>query len=135
MRKHWIFWLCAFCYTAAFFPGLMTDDSRAVYAQALAHSYGDHHPPLMGLLWHYLNFIYSGPALMFLFNMALLWGGMYVLAFRVMREGWLRYVCLALPFWPHILVTSYYIWKDVTFTFGFGLLALVLIDHYCGGRV
>jgi hypothetical protein len=132
-RVVWIALLCAFGYVVAFFPGLMTEDSHAVYAQARAHFYTDGHPPLMGLLWHYLNFIYPGPALMFLLNMALLWMGIYVLMTRIVPKGWLSYVCLALPFSPHVLASAGFIWKDITFTFGFGLLALVVISHYLRG--
>ncbi|TGW15102.1 hypothetical protein EIL50_02665, partial [bacterium NHP-B] len=86
----WIFW-----------PGWMSPDSWGIYKAALAHTYGDHHPPLMGYVWHYLIMIYDGPGLMLAVNMALLWGAVGVLAFRVF-QGPLGWVCLLLPFTPHV---------------------------------
>lgn len=75
-----IFFIAACIFIGIFAPGKMDIDSSGIYKSALAHQYSDHHPPLMAYMWHYLNFIYPGPLLMFLFNMALLWGALYILA-------------------------------------------------------
>ena len=121
-----LFWVVLACgYAWIFWPGWMSPDSWAIYKAALSHTYGDHHPPLMGYVWRYLIMIYDGPGLMLAVNMALLWGGVGVLAFRVF-QGPLRWICLLLPFTPHVVVEAGWIWKDMIFTFGFGLLAAVL---------
>ena len=128
---HQIFFL-VLCvgFVLSFYPGLMSDDSHGIYASAQAHQYNDHHPPLMAYLWHYLLFIKDGPAMMFLFNMCLLWSTIYILAFRVFKKGLLHILCFLIPFMPQIAVYAGFLWKDIIFTFGYGLLSSILAYHH-----
>lgn len=116
-------------FASVFFPGMMSPDSKAIYNQALAHSYSDHHPPLMAYMWHYLNYLHKGPALMYLFNMLLLWAGIYILYNQIFKNTkYLKYACLLIPFLPQIMVYSGWIWKDIIFSFGYGLLCMYLAN-------
>ena len=122
-----IFFVAACIFIGTFAPGTMDIDSSGIYQNALAHQYSDHHPPLMAYMWHYLNFIYQGPLLMFLFNMALLWGALYILAFKIFHnERILQYGIMLIPFMPQIAVHGRITGKDVIFTFGYGFLATFL---------
>ncbi|PIZ33346.1 MAG: hypothetical protein COY39_02755 [Alphaproteobacteria bacterium CG_4_10_14_0_8_um_filter_37_21] len=112
-----------------FFPGKMSPDSQTMYAQALAHSYSDHHPPLISFVWHYLNLLIPGTALMFLVNMILLWGGLYILAFNIFKGARISYLIILIPYFPQVAVYGAWIWKDVIFTYGYVLLSLYLSDR------
>lgn len=117
----------AILFTSLFFPGMMSSDSERIYNEVLNHSYSDHHPPMMAYFWHYLNYIYQGPLMMYLFNMLLLWGGIYILVFKIFHDSpYLKYYCILIPFIPHILVSAGWIWKDIIFAFGYGLLSMYL---------
>lgn len=121
------FFIAACTFISIFAPGKMDIDSSCIYQSALAHQYFDHHPPLMAYMWHYLNLIYQGPLLMFLFNMALLWGALYILAFKIFpKERILQYSIICIPFMPQIAVHGRVTGKDVIFTFGYGFLAMFL---------
>jgi len=110
-----------------FFPGMMSSDSEAIYKEVLKHSYSDHHPPMMAYLWHYLNYLHPGPALMYLFNMLLLWASIYILALDIFKNTkYLKYYCMLIPFIPQVIVYAGWIWKDIIFTFGYGLLSMYL---------
>ncbi len=109
-----------------FFPGLMSVDSISIYSEALKNSYSLHHPPFMGFTWHYLDKIHKGPALMFLFNMGLLWSAIYLLSFKIFKDKYIRSFCLLIPFVPHFLVYSGWVWKDIIFTYGYALISVYL---------
>ena len=113
-----------------FYPGLMSPDSNTIYQSAINHSYSDHHPPMLGLLWHYLNFIIKGPHLLYLFNITMLWLGIYVLVFKVFLDKKWKFLCLCIPFFPQMLVYSGWIWKDIIFTYSYGLLSCFLAHKY-----
>lgn len=123
------FFLSLAVFLGIFFPGKMSPDSETMYRHALAHSYSDHHPPLISFAWHYLNFLVPGTALMFLINMALLWGGLYILAFNIFKGARIAYFIILIPYFPQVSVYGAWIWKDVIFTYGYVLLALYLSDR------
>jgi len=119
----------AILFTSLFLPGMMSSDSERIYKEVLNHSYSDHHPPMMAYLWHYLNQIYQGPLLMYLFNMLLLWGSIYILVFKIFKNSlYLKYYCMLIPFIPHVMVSAGWLWKDIIFAFGYGLLSMYLAD-------
>ncbi len=123
------FFLSLAVFLGIFFPGKMSPDSETMYAQALEHSYSDHHPPLISFVWHYLNLIVPGTALMFLINMILLWGGIYILAFNIFKGSRIAYFIVLIPYFPQVAVYAAWIWKDVIFTYGYALLSLYLSDR------
>lgn len=123
------FFISLVIFVSIFFPGKMSPDSQTMYAHALAHSYSDHHPPLISFVWHYFNLIIPGTALMFLVNMLLLWGGLYILAFHIFKGARIAYFIMLIPYFPQVIVYGAWIWKDVIFTYGYALLALYLSDR------
>ncbi|MHA1558502.1 MAG: hypothetical protein ACTSXG_01650 [Alphaproteobacteria bacterium] len=112
-------------YTYLFYPGWMSPDSESTYSQAVNHYYIDNSPPLMAVVWHYLDLVCKGPFLMLLFNMLLLWGSMYV-GLQIFKGTLLAYWYFILPFSPYVISCSGWIWKDVIFTFGYGLIGMYL---------
>jgi len=123
------FFISLAVFLGIFFPGKMSPDSETMYASALAHSYSDHHPPLISFVWHYLNLLVPGTALMFMINMLLLWGGLYILAFHIFKGAKISYFIMLIPYFPQVAVYGAWIWKDVIFTYGYVLLTLYLSDR------
>ena len=114
-------------YILIFSPGLLSPDSENIYRNAVAHMYADHPPPLMAYLWHYLDLAIKGPRLMFYMNLLLLWGTSFTMAFSLFpkkKNKYLHYFSLLLPLIPHVAVYAGFIWKDLIFTFGYGLLSV-----------
>src|SRR6188472_406337 len=64
----------------AYYPGFMSPDSLDVYTQSVTHHYIDTHPPIMALWWGVLNYVYRGPQVMLVFQLAVLWTSFYFLA-------------------------------------------------------
>jgi hypothetical protein len=57
-------------------PGYMCTDSGVQLEQARAQAYGDWHPVLMSVLWHYTDKVLPGPIGMLLLHAALHWFGL-----------------------------------------------------------
>jgi hypothetical protein len=71
----------------AYWPGVMIDDARWQYQQAVDNAYEDWHPPLMAWVWRRLAFIVPGPAPMLLLQLLLYWGGIALIAWWAHRRG------------------------------------------------
>lgn len=71
----------------AYWPGILIDDSRWQYQQAIDGAYEDWHPPLMAWIWHGLMRITPGPAPMLVLQAALFWGGLALVAAQAWRRG------------------------------------------------
>jgi len=71
---------------AGYWPGIMIDDARWQYQQAIDNSYEDWHPPLMAWIWRQLMFVQPGPAPMFVLQLGLLWGGLGLVAYWAVRR-------------------------------------------------
>src|SRR6476646_6318271 len=56
-----------------YWPGIMIDDARWQYQQAVDNAYEDWHPPLMAWVWRRLMFIEPGPAPMLLLQLVFYW--------------------------------------------------------------
>lgn len=81
----------------AFWPGVMIDDARWQYQQAVDNAFEDWHPPLMAWVWRRLMFVLPGPAPMLLLQVALYWAGIGLIAAWAHRRGHSR-LALALIF-------------------------------------
>jgi len=97
-----------------YWPGIMIDDARWQYQQSVDNSYEDWHPPLMAWIWRRLMFIQPGPGPMLLLQLALLWGGIALIAWWTMRRGHPRLaLAVALSGWlPAPLALSGTVTKD-----------------------
>ena len=71
----------------AYWPGVMIDDARWQYQQAVDNSYEDWHPPLMAWIWRRMAFAVPGPAPMLLLQLLLYWGGIGLIAWWAYRRG------------------------------------------------
>lgn len=70
-----------------YWPGIMIDDARWQYQQAVDNAYEDWHPPLMAWVWRRLMMIQPGPAPMFLLQLTLYWFGIALIALWAYRSG------------------------------------------------
>ena len=71
---------------AAYWPGILHNDSTMQYAQAITGHMTDWHPPLMTWIWQQLHKVYAGPAPMLLLQAILYWTGFALLA----RGAWIQ---------------------------------------------
>lgn len=126
IQKKYIFIILVSLYILIFYPRFMSEDSLSTYASAQSGIYKDSIPPTLSWVWGVLDTVYPGPALMFLMNMALLWSGVYMLAFHLVKTNKLFWITVLIPYTPWIMTYAGFIWKDVIFTFGYGLLAMIL---------
>ena len=69
-----------------YWPGIMIDDARWQYQQAVDNAFEDWHPPLMAWIWRRLMFLEPGPAPMFLLQLSLYWTGIALVALWAYRR-------------------------------------------------
>src|ERR1044071_126515 len=75
-------WLLFMVYA---YPGYMSADSIWQLAQARnIEPMSDWHPPMMALIWRFLDWFIAGPVLMLVLQSALFLVGLYALLARVM---------------------------------------------------
>lgn len=100
---------------AAHFPGVMDNDSKNQYAEAISGHYTDWHPPVMAWLWSLLRRMADGPAPFLLLHLAVYWLGWGLLADGTRRGGYPRtalLMALAGAFPPFLYINSHVV-KDV----------------------
>jgi hypothetical protein len=99
---------------AAYWPGFMTWDAIRQYGQAVSGEFDDWHPPAMEWLWQHLIAIHAGPAPMLVLQLALLWGGLALLAAWALREqrGGLAVAIMACGLMPFSLALTGEVLKD-----------------------
>jgi hypothetical protein len=116
---------------ASYWPGIMTWDALTQYDQAVQGYFEDWHPPLMAWIWRRLIAIKTGPAPMYLLQLALYWGGYSLIVAAAVRRrqplaAYLAAACALMPF-PLALMGS--VLKDCLmegfFLMGVGLFAWV----------
>ena len=97
-----------------YWPGIMIDDARWQYQQAVDNAYEDWHPPLMAWIWRRLMFMHPGPGPMLLLQLALLWGGLALISWWAIRKVQPRLaLAVALTAWlPAPLALSGTVTKD-----------------------
>lgn len=87
----------------SYWPGIMTADAINQYGQAVEGAYDDWHPPIMAWLWHQLIGIHTGPAPMFVIQLALYWTGYALIVHDAYRRDQrvtavLVTLCALMPF-------------------------------------
>ena len=112
----------------AYWPGVMIDDARWQYQQAVDNAYEDWHPPLMAWIWRRTAFIVPGPAPMLLIQLLLYWMGIGLIAWWAYRRGERGLaIAIACAGWlPAPLALSGSVLKDVLMA-GFLLCAAGLL--------
>lgn len=112
-----------------YYPGILTVDSEYQLQQALKFSFSDWHPPIMGLLWYFLNHIYQGPALMLLLHNLIFWVALFLFSLWVFPERNLPRILLIIIFGllPVNFAQLGIIIKDVAMTVCLFLAAMLLV--------
>lgn len=115
---------------ALHYPGTMNNDSHMQYAEAMSGQYTDWHPPIMALVWAWLDHLLRGPAAILVLHLGLHWLGFGLLADGLMRSGRERTAMLVLfaGAFPVLLFYNGGIWKDVGM--GSALIAAVGIGAW-----
>ena len=73
---------------SAYWPGVMIDDARWQYQQAVDNAFEDWHPPIMAWVWRKLMLLVApGPGPMLVLQLLFYWGGFALLAGWAWRRG------------------------------------------------
>ena len=110
----------------AFYPGFMSYDSVLQYSQAITFKFHDSHPPIMALLWSFLNLFFDGPQGLLFFHQILLWTGLYLLYDHFKKQNHYSIIILFIGFSPWIINFSGVLWKDIGMSYAL-LTAVALI--------
>jgi hypothetical protein len=98
----------------AYYPGLMSADSIVQLAIARNANYGEWHPPIMSLVWRYLDHLIPGPFPMMLFHNLMFWSGLALLNHTLFRSMWAKiFGVLVFGLYPAYLALLGTVWKDV----------------------
>lgn len=100
----------------AYWPGVMIDDARWQYQQAVDNAFEDWHPPIMAWVWRQLMLLVApGPGPMLILQLLFYWAGFALLAGWAWRRGRPRLaLALACCGWiPAPLALSGSVIKDV----------------------
>jgi low affinity Fe/Cu permease len=94
-------------------PGFMSVDSVAQLGEARSGAFTDFHPPILALIWRYLDEIWPGPIGMLILLDGLFWLGLAIF-FRLLRWPlWARASSLIVAgFQPAVFMLLGTIWKD-----------------------
>ena len=100
-----------------FYPAFMSTDSLEQWFQAIQHRYGTRHPPLMGMMMHYVQYIDATPATFSLIQSIMWWLSIYALLgiLCLSRKAWLA-GCAVLSLHPVLWHYSVTLWKDIWMT-------------------
>ena len=103
------FWLVWWVYR----PGFMSVDSVVQLGEARSGEFTDFHPPILALIWRYLDQLWPGPIGMLVLLDGLFWLGLAVF-FRLLRWPlWARGCALLLAgLQPAVFMVLGTIWKD-----------------------
>ena len=115
------------------FPGLMSSDSAIQLAQARGlASISDWHPPIMAVIWRYVDRIVAGPFGMLLLQTGTFLFGLDAVLRRALRPAAAASVAVGCLVFPPVLAPMAVIWKDSQMA---GLLlagaALILAERRC----
>lgn len=122
------------------YPGMMMWDSIDQLLQARSESLNDWHPPVMSLLWRWLDHVAAGPFPMLAVQLALLWaGGWLVVRAAGARTATARIAVLWLALLiPPVACVMGFIVKDALLAgvllFAFGLVPVLQMWRVGGPR-
>ncbi len=96
-------------------PGFMSTDSAVALSEGRAWRFTDLHPPVLALIWRYVDMVVPGPFGMLALQLAVFWTGLWLIARRLeVRSDTRRIVfMLIVGFVPPVLSILGAIWKDV----------------------
>src|SRR3978361_1462553 len=95
------------------YPGYMSYDSAWQFAQARGvEPINEWQPPVMAVLWRFLDDIIAGPFLMLVVQSVLFLGGSHVLLRRVVKPRTAAVIAVLLLVIPQNITVMAVIWKD-----------------------
>lgn len=111
-----------------FYPGFVSFDTAHQWYQVRHGEYSDHHPPLMAFLWSLTEPLLPGPGSPFLFQVAIWWAALAVIAAQLFRRASSQALAVLLVgFAPPLFVLLVHVWKDVTLMAWMLAVAAILI--------
>lgn len=119
-------------------PGLLSSDSVTIYAESQHWVFKSGHPPIMGIVWGLLNYVYDSTWLMLLLQLTLFFSGSVLLVRELFSNSspWQRIlVVYALVLSPCVLSIVGVIWKDIWCTAFVALAFGCLLTAYRKGRL
>jgi hypothetical protein len=114
-------------FAACYYPGAMSLDSAVIWSQARGAPSTNIYGAGLRWLWWLTDKLWSGPGPLFLIQLALLWGGLALIA-RALEVGLAARIAflLAAALMPVVFVLLAHVWSDVmllaTLAFAFGAL-------------
>lgn len=96
----------------AFYPGFMSIDSIIQYDISRTFNFNDWQPPIMSLVWSFLNLIFPDPSGMLFFHLALIWTSSLIF-WVYNKEYKYSWFFLVVPVLPWIINLQGVIWKDI----------------------
>ncbi|HTR56500.1 MAG TPA: hypothetical protein VMJ10_37760 [Kofleriaceae bacterium] len=102
-------WVVALVYA---YPGVMTIDSSDQLNEARANFYTDSHPPIMAVVWRYVDAIVPGPFGMWVIQSVAFVAGLYWLLVRDLAPRRAAVATVAIFLFPPVLAPMAVIWKD-----------------------
>ncbi len=108
------------------FPGELTQDSIDHLTEARSGFYTDAHPPLINLVWKWLDHLVAGPILMLVLQTTMLLAGLYLVLRRTFSPKRAAWLAAGTFLFPPIALPMAVIWKDCVMAgalvLGYGLL-------------
>lgn len=120
---------------SVFSPGFMSNDSISQLMQARSGDYTNIQPPLMSILWHYVDAIMMGQTGMLIIQNFLYWAGLALILLPFRHRPWVYFsVLIVIGLWPPSFLLQGAIWKDHLMS-GFLLVAIGLATLSVMGRI
>ncbi|MDQ3340188.1 MAG: hypothetical protein M4D80_33950 [Myxococcota bacterium] len=94
------------------YPGFTSPDSIQQLDQARRSTYGDWHPPMMAVLWHYCDKIWTGTFLMLVLQSATFLVGVDGILRRFLTPTRAAIAAVLVLLFPPVMTTMAVIWKD-----------------------
>jgi len=112
------------------YPGFMSIDSAVALSEGRTWSFSDLHPPVLALIWRYVDVVVPGPFGMLIAQVAVFWAGLRLIAERLEVRSDTRRILfmLIVGFVPPVFSILGAIWKDVV------MAALLVLAFGLAGR-
>lgn len=103
------------------FPGMMSQDSFDLLAEARTGIYSDQHPPFNAWLWRHVDMVLPGAFGMIVLQLVAFQIGLFLILRRTFSPRAAAWIAAGVVMWPPILAPMGVVWKDC---FMAGMLAL-----------
>ena len=117
--------------TIAFFPGFMSFDSLALYAQAIGHHpISTEHPPITVYVWRLLMYFWPSPGVLLVFNQLMYWSGILLFSLAITNSTFSRVlIILIIGLCPPLFAISLHLWADAGMMNAMALAVAAIAMH------